>query len=122
MEINTEECDLCSGEGYVPGQVTVENIGIVEYTYGNMKMKVPGPGEKKVYDNILCPKCNGTGKTDWVRIVTGSRSNDIPELKELTKTVRDLMKKDNIFGTDKITIEDNRRTILKKYGKSKNGN
>jgi hypothetical protein len=115
MEINTEECDFCSGVGYVPGKITVENLDAVEYNLIGKKIKVPGEREKKVYYNFLCPKCNGTGKTDWVSKVTGSWSNDIPTPEELTEEVCALMKEDNIFGTEKIVIKDHRKKMWEEF-------
>ena len=111
MKINTEGCDCCSGEGYVPGFMTVESLGEVNFVLTDQ-----GP---KTYDYILCQKCKGTGKVDWVRKVTGSYSSDIPELKELTDEVSKLMKEDSIFGVGGIIFKDTQKMILKKLGHQK---
>ena len=109
MEINTEHCHLCDGIGYVPGRMEVSS-----FPDSN------GDIDKKIYDYILCPKCRGTGKIDWVRKITGSFNYEYPPLEDVTKEVRELMKEDTIFGTRGIVIEDERRKILKEIQENEN--
>src|SRR4030042_2417875 len=83
MEINTEECDLCSGNGFINiGSKGVPMGGGITVTDYETKNRVR-------YKNILCPKCKGTGRTDWVSRVTGSRpiNFDLPLSEELTNKV-----------------------------------
>jgi RecJ-like exonuclease len=107
MKINTEKCYHCDGTGYRPGFVTVE-----DWKDRNEKSR----SGKVVFDYILCTHCKGRGKIDWVRNVTGSRSNDIPDLEELTDEVHKLMGENNIFGVQEIKLEHNRKEFLKNLG------
>jgi len=111
MKINTEECNLCSGEGCGPGRMTV--LG-----WDSRKKEK----EKKEYYYLLCPKCKGTGKIDWVSRITGSRPAgcDLPFLGQLTELVRKLITEGNIFGTDGIVMEQKRRKLLRRIEDKKN--
>jgi RecJ-like exonuclease len=115
MKINTEKCKPCEGKGFIHTKVFTES-------FGNLR---PTEVKKRVYENILCPKCRGWGKVDWVSRVTDYQEPEIPLLKEATKEVQELIKKDEIFGGDSITILDRRRAMIKKFKmmeEKKNGN
>jgi RecJ-like exonuclease len=114
MKINTEKCNLCFGNGFVNIGTKMDPIrqGITVTDY-ETKNKVE-------YENILCPKCKGTGCVDWVSRVTNHRQTDVPLLEELTDKVHVLIKERNIFGTDGIVFEQIRRKLVEEIEKQEN--
>lgn len=102
MELNTEHCEVCNGKGYVPGKIRLS-------TYGAQKSVV----EQKDYRYMLCPRCRGFGKVDWVRKITKSSNHYTPTEDEVTPQVRELVEEDKIYDAKFITMETSRRRILK---------
>jgi RecJ-like exonuclease len=98
MKINTEKCEKCSGRGYI-FETTITLVN-----------RIP---EYKAFDYRICPTCRGTGKTDWVRRITGSYSDYIPDIGELTAEVCEATRSGKIYGLEEILIENNRRYCLR---------
>jgi RecJ-like exonuclease len=105
MKINTEKCETCKGRGY-----------LFETTI-SLANRIP---EYKAFDYRICPTCRGTGKVDWVRRITGSYSDYIPDIGELTAGVCEITRTGKICdGLEEILIENNRRYLREKENENK---
>jgi len=69
IEIKPSEivCDKCNGVGNL--------TKIIEYEIRGMIHRVPG-----IIEYELCPKCNGSGKLDWIEQIVGKHRNPYEEM------------------------------------------